>query len=275
MRLVRKAICALLTLSLLTAPLSIQARAEESITPYTQRLLQYYRFYQEDAEEDIQAILDYLSTLDPDQGAMWEAIMSDWAWCNQEFQDPPSTLPDGLPDDDSLCIVVLGYCLNADGTMAPELRHRLETALDAAYAYPNAYIAVTGGATASYSDATEAGVMADWLESQGIDPNRLILDPNAYSTTDNAVNVCGILARSYPSVECLAIVTSDYHAAWGSVLFQTICDYREACGRIGLPVVACAANPTDTDYSTLSYQARGIAAITGTSYSERNIPELQ
>lgn len=275
MRLVRRALSVILSFLMLLSTLSIQARADESTVPYIQRLLQYYRFYQDDAGEDIQAILDYISSLDPEQGAMWEAIMSDWAWCNQEFQDSPSALPDGLPDDDSLCIVVLGYCLNADGTMAPELVHRLETALEAAYTYPNAYIAVTGGATASRSDATEAGVMAAWLERQGVNPDRMILETNSYSTTENAVNTCRILSAYYPSVECLAIVTSDYHAAWGSVLFQTICDYRKACGKTGLPVIACASNPTDTDYNTMHYQARGIAEITGIPYSERDIPELQ
>lgn len=274
MRFVRKTLCALLAFLMLLSPLPLSAQAKESTTPYIQHLLQYYRYYQDGAEEEILALLNYITYLDPEQGAMWEAIMSDWAWCNETFADPPATLPDDLPDDDSLCIVVLGFGLNADGSMKPELRQRLKTALEAANSYPNAYIAVTGGATSSRSDATEAGVMAAWLKRQGIDSDRLILDPDAYSTTDNAVNVCGILARSYPSVKCLAIVTSDYHAAWGSVLFQTICDYREAHGKTGLPVVACASNATETSYNTMSYQARGIAAIAGIPYSNLTKPEL-
>lgn len=49
-------------------------------------------------------------------------------------------LPDGLPDTDELCIVVLGFQLNPDGSMRDELINRLNVALRSAEKYPNAYI---------------------------------------------------------------------------------------------------------------------------------------
>ena len=59
-------------------------------------------------------------------------------------------------------MVVLGYQLNADGTMRDELLERLRVAKASAEKYPNAYIVCTGGPTA-YEDktVTEAGRMAE------------------------------------------------------------------------------------------------------------------
>lgn len=78
-------------------------------------------------------------------------------------------LPDGLPDTDELCIVVLGFQLNPDGSMRDELINRLNVALRSAEKYPNAYIVCTGGGTASgNASATEAGEMATLIPVHSI-----------------------------------------------------------------------------------------------------------
>ena len=102
-----------------------------------------------------------LSALDPGLGEKWTRVMDLWA--------APVTvndaLPDGLlPDDDSLCLVALGFQLNPDGTMRDELVERLKVLLTAAKQYPRALIVCTGGGTAANAPAaTEAGRMAEWL----------------------------------------------------------------------------------------------------------------
>ena len=47
--------------------------------------------------------------------------MDYWSYANNEMILYPDVLPEGLPKDDSLCIVVLGYELAPDGSMKKEL----------------------------------------------------------------------------------------------------------------------------------------------------------
>ena len=174
----------------------------------------------EEEEPSIRALLAELKEADPDLGAMWEGIADYWFDVCRDFTVNAGQLPDGLPQDDSLGIVVLGFQLLSDGQMAPELIGRLETALACAAQYPNARLIVTGGGTASGNrSATEADVMASWLEEHGIEKTRIIVENRSLTTDQNASNTCAILAGQYPQIRQLAIVSSDYHVALGSMLF--------------------------------------------------------
>ena len=175
----------------------------------------------EDGYAAIEELLDRLSAADPRLGTLWRGIMEYWQSVCGDFTVNIGVLPDGLPQDDSLCIVVLGFQLMYDGEMAPELIGRCETALASAQKYPNAYILVTGGGTAyGNREATEAGVMADWLIARGIAQERIIVENASLTTDQNASLSCRILAEQYPQVHSLAIVSSDYHIALGSMLFE-------------------------------------------------------
>ena len=153
-------------------------------------------------------------------GSLWEGITDYWLYICRDFAVNRGLLPDGLPQDDSLGIAVLGFQLLYDGQMAPELIGRCETALSCAQQYPNARILVTGGGTAyGNSEATEAGVMALWFRDHGVPESRIIVEDSSLTTDQNAVNSCAILAEEYPQIQTLAIVSSDYHVALGSMLF--------------------------------------------------------
>ena len=174
----------------------------------------------EEEEPSIRALLAELKEADPDLGAMWEGIADYWFYVCRDFTVNAGQLPDGLPQDDSLGIVVLGFQLLSDGEMAPELIGRLETALACAGHYPEARLIVTGGGTASGNrSATEADVMASWLEEHGIEKSKIIVENRSLTTDQNASNTCAILAGQYPQIRQLAIVSSDYHVALGSMLF--------------------------------------------------------
>jgi len=174
----------------------------------------------EEEEPSIRALLAELKESDPDLGAMWEGIADYWFYVCRDFTVNAGQLPDGLPQDDSLGIVVLGFQLLSDGEMAPELIGRLETALACAGQYPEAWLIVTGGGTASGNrSATEADVMASWLEERGIEKAKIIVENRSLTTDQNASNTCAILAGQYPQIRQLAIVSSDYHVALGSMLF--------------------------------------------------------
>jgi uncharacterized SAM-binding protein YcdF (DUF218 family) len=106
--------------------------------------------------------------------------------------------------------------------MCDELIGRLQVGLACAEQYPNAYVVCTGGGTAKENrDVTEAGQMGAWLLEHGLEKDRLILEDQSLSTIENAQYTLDILHRDYPQVTSLAIVSSDYHAARGALLFET------------------------------------------------------
>lgn len=251
----------------LLMPGTVSAKAEDDpVLSCRQQLLQYYCYYQTRASREIEDCQRSLEAEDAFQGRLWRRIMTDWARLNETAF--ASTLPEGLPDDDSLCIVVFGFGLNDNGSMKPELLDRLHVARDAAMQYPKALVAVTGGETSGVSGVSEAGEMAAWLRDNGVADSRLIVEDRALSTTENAQKTFDILIREYPQVRQAAVVTSDYHAAWAAVLLQTVSTYESMVhGVREIPVVAGAACATEEpERGTLATQARGIAIITGTKW---------
>lgn len=128
---------------------------------------------------------------------------------------------DGFPEDDSLLIAVMGYQLNPDGSMKEELVGRLTKAKSLADKYPNSYILVTGGGTASSNrEATEAGQMAKWLIKEGVDEKRIIVEDKSKDTADNSVFSYEIIKRDYPSIKKTVIVTSDFHIPMAGMFFE-------------------------------------------------------
>ena len=160
--------------------------------------------------------LDALKELDPALADKWAAVMDIW----QTPVEVNETLPDDLPGDDSLCLVVLGFQLNPDGTMRDELIQRLTVALECSRQYPNAFIVCTGGGTAPNApEATEAGRMAAWLIENGVDEARVFVENRSMTTAQNAIFTFQILAENAPQVKQLAIISSDYHIFTGALLF--------------------------------------------------------
>ncbi len=180
-----------------------------------------YGTYGAEANDRIGALLDDLSAADKNAGTRWTKIMDIWRSPDLGSKLNYDVLPDGLPDSDELCIVVLGFQLNPDGSMKDELVERLKVALASAEKYPKAYVVCTGGGTASENEsASEAGEMAKWLAEHGVDKKRIIVEDNSITTAQNALFTYDILVSLYPSVKKLAIVSSDYHIATGELLFK-------------------------------------------------------
>ena len=263
MRLFRKFLSIFLVFCLLWAPLQTQAVSQDT-EEYIQRMVQYYLLYQEEADAEIAVLLDYLEQRDPELAALWRRIMVSWAYHNGRMELNSGILPDGLPGDGSLCIVIMGYGLNPDGSMKEELVDRLVVGLSSALKYPNARIMVTGGATSDVKGVTEAGQMARWLMDRGIESGRISQESRSLSTLQNVRRVYEILIRDYPQISDVAIVTSDYHIRQSCVLFSTIFHYGAyASGNRQLRLVSNGVNITGRNRSDLHTQARGIGAITG------------
>lgn len=231
-------------------------------------MIRYYKAYGDAAQTDIVRLTQELASTDAEQAQAWGDIMDYWDYVNSDMEVHTDVLPDGLPTDDTLCITVLGYALNADGTMKDELIGRLQVALDSAAKYPNAYIACTGGGTAAQNpSATEADQMAAWLIGQGVDEERIIVENRSKSTVQNAQLTYALLRKQYPQITDLAIITSDYHVPRGCLLYnaQLILSAQKAKDT-PLKVISNAGYKAGHGgYEAVSLQASGIAQIAGVS----------
>lgn len=220
-----------------------ESGAEEHVfNEVEMQLIRELIFAKADGKET-ESILLKLEGLNPGSSDTWREILSYWdetrasgfvntleeggesismvEGCPVEASHEGTLLPAGLPEDDSLCIVCLGYQLYSDGSMRDELVGRLETVRACAIQYPNAWVILTGGPTAFADKAvTEADAMADWLVQHGIDEERIIVENRSMTSATNALFSYELLSRQYPQVRDVAIVSSDYHVALGSQLFQ-------------------------------------------------------
>ena len=243
-----------------------QTTAQEPTTQATKREAQElieetivdYAAYGEAAYTRMDELLKELGGIDREAGNKWSDIMDLW-------KDPAPTLyydvlPDGLNGTDALCIVVLGFQLEPDGSMREELIQRLETAKRSALKYPNALIVCTGGGTASENaSATEADKMADWLAENGVAKERVIAENRSLTTAQNAIYTFDILLKDYPQVKELAIVSSDYHIATGNLLFGAEAILRDA----DIRVVSNAAWKAPSGALSAMFQAGALIELSG------------
>ena len=224
-----------------------------------------YGSYGEEAEARIVSLLKELRSVDADAAKRWERIMALWKTADTDLTIHENVLPDGLPDTDELCIVALGFQLNPDGTMRDELIERLKVVAASAEKYPNALIVCTGGGTAAENEsATEAGKMAEWLTANGIAKKRVVVEDKSVTTAQNAIYTYDILAERFPQVRELAIVSSDYHIATGTLLFEAEAILRaEKADAQLLRVVSNAAWKAPSGALSTMFQAGALIELSG------------
>lgn len=187
---------------------------------------------------DIQQSLNELKEVNPLLGEAFSNIMDYWIYADTSMPINLDVLPDGLPNDNSLCIVTLGFQLDQEtGEMQPELIKRLEVTLLNAIKYPNAYIAVTGGGTSLADPSkTEGEEMAKWLIAHGVDEKRIIVENKAPTTVGNATNTFRLL-KEKPEVKSIAMISSSSHIQRAVAIFEAVFQleaYRSNCEAINI-----------------------------------------
>ena len=206
-------------------------------------------------KQDAQA-MEALASADPALANKWGRIMELW----DATISVNDALPDDLPADDTLCLVALGFQLNPDGTIRDELIERLKVLLAASEKYSQAVIVCTGGGTATEnSTATEAGRMAQWLYEQGVDPSRIFVEDKSVTTAQNAIFTFDILEAHCPQVTQIAIISSDYHIATGTLLFGAEAILRDS------PITVTSNAAWHAPSGTLSamFQAGALIELSG------------
>ena len=224
-----------------------------------------YGSYGDEANAHIETLLKELRSVDADAAARWGRIMPLWRSVQTDLKLNYDVLPDGLPDTDELCLVVLGFQLAPDGSMRDELIERLKVAQRSAEKYPNALIVCTGGGTAAENEsAAEAREMSKWLIENGIAPARVIVEDRSLTTAQNAIYTFDVLAERYPQVSKLAIVSSDYHIATGALLFGAEAILRaEKAGEDRVTVVSNAAWRAPSGNLSSMFQAGALIELSG------------
>ena len=121
-------------------------------------------------------------------------------------------------------IVIFGAAVRADGTPSGTLKRRTLRAAAEAEKDPRALIICSGGL--GRFPPPECEVMADLLEGEGINPDRIIEDPVSVDTLGSVLNCLNIidgLVRPPGDGECRVLVcTSDYHAPRCVILFRLL-----------------------------------------------------
>lgn len=230
-----------------------------------EEMVVYYARDGERAAGKVEELLGEISISYPDDAWRWTKIMDRWRTLDERVTVHMDVLPDGLPDTDELCIVVLGYKLKSNGTMQNHLKDRLKVALNSAKKYPNAYVLCTGGGTASKKKSvTEAGQMSSWLKKQGIPKSRILVEKASRTTAGNAKLSLELLQQKHPEIKYLAIVSGDYHVKVGVLLFEAAAILRTEPGaEPPVQVVGWAGCKTSNDQLSAQFRAGGLVDLVG------------
>lgn len=133
-----------------------------------------------------------------------------------------TAVPANLPQEDH-AIVILGYALADDGSMRQPLLERLKAGLAIAKQYPNSKIVVTGGVPKQ--GVTEADAMSNWLISQGIEKDRIILENKSTDTVENALFSTALLEKE--GLKDVTLVTSASHMRRALTAFKDATDFYD------------------------------------------------
>ena len=233
----------------------------------------YYARDGEKALGKVEELLGEMAAAYPDDAQRWAKIMDRWRTLDERIAVNIGVLPDGLPDTDELCIVVLGYKLKSNGSMQNHLRDRLNVALKCAKKYPNAYVLCTGGGTASKKkSATEAGQMSSWLKKKGVSKQRVLVEKASRTTAQNARLSLEMLCRDHPEIKYIAIVSGDYHIKAATLFFEAEAILRTAPGdEPAITVIANAACRTSNQDQSARYRAGGLVELAGNSQAASDL----
>ncbi|UXI03789.1 YdcF family protein [Photobacterium sp. TY1-4] len=115
-------------------------------------------------------------------------------------------------------LVTLGYKLQPGGALAPALIARLALTKTLAQRFPASSILVTGGMP--QQGKTEARQMKLWLCEQGIDEQRIIEEPLATNTIENARFSLAQLQQR--NIRAVTVISSEAHVQRTQLLFQIL-----------------------------------------------------
>lgn len=148
-------------------------------------------------------------------------------------------------------LIVLGAAVYGEQPSLTLVR-RLEGALDYLDRYPDS-VAIVSGGMGPGERITEAQAMYDWLMGAGVDPGRVLMEPEATSTEENLARSFSIIrSRGDEPAGKVAIVSSAYH------LYRA----KSLAALQGVPDAAGVAAPWGYFFVMLNYFIREAFGVT-------------
>lgn len=183
---------------------------------------QTYRAHEANAKVDIQEFLTEAKTTDPKMYNTWNEIFKFWFAMN-ENPNFVNINTANVPNNNTVCILILGCGILDDGTPTPEAIGRIDTAIKSWKTHPNTYIGVTGGKTNPNVSISEGESMFNYITSNyDISPDKIIVEKEAANTQQNIDKFYAILNNNkvYSSIDKICMATSDYHIRRACILWQ-------------------------------------------------------
>jgi uncharacterized SAM-binding protein YcdF (DUF218 family) len=119
----------------------------------------------------------------------------------------------------SVCLIIFGAAVRADGKPSGTLSRRVEGALSAAKAFSDVIFMPTGGA--GKNGIVEADTIANLLRAAGVEETAIVCERRATDTFESVL-YCDRLLRQIDSVESVAPCTSRYHIVRCGILFRLL-----------------------------------------------------
>ncbi|MCG6939669.1 MAG: YdcF family protein [Thiohalocapsa sp.] len=118
-------------------------------------------------------------------------------------------------------VVVLGAPVTAAGTPGPALQRRLRCALELLRRNPTAWVLATGGVPpGAVSERPEATVIAELLQAHGIAAERILREPTARNTWQNAARSVQLLHATPRAFAPVLLVSDPWHLPRAKLAFH-------------------------------------------------------
>ncbi len=136
-----------------------------------------------------------------------------YIWLGEEMKQGVQPAADGT----ATYMIVLGAKVKPGGIPSLSLKNRLEEAEKYLKKYPHVKVIVSGGKGGD-EDQSEASVMLKYLQDNGIDTNRILVEDQSTSTYENLLFSKELLPKGTKKI---TIVSNDFHLKRAKYLAQS------------------------------------------------------
>ncbi|MGE8035053.1 YdcF family protein [Lysinibacillus sp. NPDC093692] len=137
-----------------------------------------------------------------------------YIWLGEEMKQGVQPAANGT----ATYMIVLGAKVKPGGIPSLSLKNRLEEAVKYLKKYPRVKVIVSGG-KGEDEDRTEASVMLKYLQDNGIDTNRIVVEDQSTSTYENLLFSKELLPKETKKI---TIVSNDFHLKRAKYLAETL-----------------------------------------------------
>lgn len=137
-----------------------------------------------------------------------------YIWLGEEMKQGVRPVANGTAE----YVIVLGAKVKPGGVPSLSLKNRLEEAVKYLNKYPHVKVIVSGGQGAD-EDRTEASVMLKYLQDNGIDTNRILVEDQSTSTYENLLFSKELLPTG---TKRITIVSNDFHLKRAKYLAESL-----------------------------------------------------